>query len=134
MSIGATVLLENATRGLREDRLVIARTARGWGLGLWLCLGCEGPEPGGGSSTTGDSGTATLATEPAANASCEVEGERRCDPDGSSIYVCESAQWDSRTCRQECKAADVPSCALGCIITAEGEDCLCVPSSSPCGV
>ena len=110
---------------------MVVRAVTRCAAALWLCLACEPPDSGD-SSSDGDTGDTTTTGGPASGKPCEVDGERRCRERGLGIFVCESAQWASRTCDAECKRQPAPGCSLGCIITAEGEDCLCVPSSSSC--
>lgn len=58
---------------------------------------------------------------------CDLEGERVCDDEGVLIYACESSQWAMDSCKRRCGAIKGNLCSLGCLITENDEDCLCVP-------
>ncbi|MCY1053916.1 hypothetical protein [Nannocystis sp. SCPEA4] len=107
-----------------------ARSAIALGLAWWLGLACEGGTSGE-SSTTADTSGTTTGDE--LQGACELEGEHRCGDDGSRVYTCQSNQWASETCRSVCGQLPEPSCALGCILTADDAHCLCFASELPCG-
>lgn len=107
---------------------MIARFATWRVFPLLLCFACQHLEAG----ESGEPTTGTMEGSPMQGQPCEVEHERRCDPSGLGVYTCELTHWTSQTCRSICIQRAEPSCSLGCLITAEGEDCLCFPSTLPC--
>ncbi|MCY1058113.1 hypothetical protein [Nannocystis sp. SCPEA4] len=100
-------------------------------LAVAMLLGCGAAEPDAETDASTGAGSTTTTAEPKSGEPCEVEGERRCSPSGSGVLVCETGEWDGRSCLIVCRAAK--QCPLGCLIAADGEDCVCVPADvDPC--
>ena len=106
---------------------MIARIPRPWALWCMLGLGCADDGAGEDEGTTEPP---PVREDPKSGDPCDVdgvEGERRCALEGDLLYTCEGSLWSVDSCGRHCGSLAGTRCTLGCLITQEGEDCLCVP-------
>lgn len=102
-------------------------------LALWICGGCTADdEPGDDATTRATTIALPTREDPIPGDPCPPDSEARCGEDGDSLYLCTDGTWTAQTCTYRCRQLAPPQCSLGCIIAADGEDCLCLASELPC--